>query len=276
VHRLYLQIYLAFVLILIVFGVLTALAWEATEGGGREETVDSVAQFLGEYMPQSDRPASELTSWLAGINARFPVDLSVFAPDLSLVAQEGRSLMPPDETGVVDRWEHVSGGIRVTLSLPGGRWLVAFHPRNHSLRWLLVPGALVVAVAIGAFPLARRLTGRIERLKERVDDLGAGDLSSRVEVEGRDEIASLAASFNGAANRIENLVNAQRNLLASAPHELRSALTRVRMAVELLPNAPPDVRHRLVRDINELDELIEELLLGSRLEAQVTAPVFEP
>ncbi|MFT5390379.1 MAG: two-component system sensor histidine kinase RstB [Gammaproteobacteria bacterium] len=115
----------------------------------------------------------------------------------------------------------------------------------------------------------------MERLKERVDGLGAGDLSSRVEVEGRDEIASLASSFNGAAKRIEKLVNAPRNLLASASHELRSPLTRVRIAVELLPNPTPDVRHRLVQDINELDELIEELLLGSRLEAEITAPVFE-
>ena len=57
----------------------------------------------------------------------------------------------------------------------------------------------------------------------------------RVEVEGCDEVAQLARSFNHAADRIERLVNAQRTMLAGASHELRSPLARIRMAIELLP-----------------------------------------
>ncbi len=121
---------------------------------------------------------------------------------------------------------------------------------------------------VGAYPIARRITRRVERLQSRVDELGAGDLSARVTVEGNDEVASLARSFNQAADRIERLVNAQRHTLVSASHELRSPLARMRIAVELLGDGDrPDVRARITKDIAELDGFIEELLLASRLDA---------
>jgi signal transduction histidine kinase len=101
-----------------------------------------------------------------------------------------------------------------------------------------------------------------------VEALGAGDLTARVEVEGRDEVAKLARSFNRAADRIERLVNAQRTMLAGASHELRSPLARMRLAIELLAGADrPELRARLSQDIAELDALIGELLLASRLDA---------
>ena len=90
----------------------------------------------------------------------------------------------------------------------------------------------------------------------------------RVEVEGRDEVAQLARSFNHAADRIARLVNAQRTMLAGASHELRSPLARMRMAIELLPHDErPELQARLTQDIAELDALIDELLLASRLDA---------
>jgi two-component system OmpR family sensor kinase len=79
-------------------------------------------------------------------------------------------------------------------------------------------------------------------------------------------VADLATSFNRAADRIEALVGAQRTLLASASHELRTPLARIRVALELMGEARPDLRERVAKDIAELDELIGELLLASRLE----------
>ena len=96
--------------------------------------------------------------------------------------------------------------------------------------------------------------------------MGAGDLATRVEVEGKDEIAALARSFNQAAERIQALVAAQRDTLAAASHELRTPLARIRMAVELLAeNGDPALSARVERDVEDLDELIEEILLASRL-----------
>ena len=108
-----------------------------------------------------------------------------------------------------------------TLELPDGRWLAARPPRRGPPPFapfglLLTLGLLALAVAVGAYPVVRRATRRLERLKVSVEALGAGDLAARVKVEGRDEVAALAASFNRSAERIEGLVNAHKSLLANA------------------------------------------------------------
>jgi signal transduction histidine kinase len=150
------------------------------------------------------------------------------------------------------------------------------HRPRHGLGALAVLSLLAAAVAVGAYPVARRLTRRLERLRAGVEGLGGGDLHARVPVEGRDEVAALASSFNRAADRIEALVGAQRTLLASASHELRSPLARLRVALELAAADKPELRERAARDIAELDELIEDLLLASRLESVETLPRTEP
>ena len=135
---------------------------------------------------------------------------------------------------------------------------------------------LFIAVAAGAFPVVRALTRRLEALKQGVERFGSGQLHHRVEVSGRDEVAAVAASFNLAASRVEALVRSHQSLLANASHELRSPLARLKMAVSMLEDAPPAHRERLKREIDtniaELDALVEEVLLASRLDA---APAIE-
>ena len=147
--------------------------------------------------------------------------------------------------------------------MPHGMLTLGAHA---TLLIVLVIIALVVAAA--AYPVVRRLTRRLERLQASVEAWGEGDLAARVAVEGRDEVALLAISFNESASRVEALMRAQKSLLANASHELRSPLTRIRMAIELLQDrAPVAIREELARDIAELDQLVDELLLASRLDA---------
>ena len=133
--------------------------------------------------------------------------------------------------------------------------------------WLL---ALVgLAVALGVYPIVRRLTQRLESLQRGVQRWGEGDLSVRVPVQGHDEVADLAARFNHAAERVETLVNSHKSLLANASHELRSPLTRIRMGLELMGSTPSTTfKDEISRNIGELDQLIDEILLASRLDAQ--------
>lgn len=152
--------------------------------------------------------------------------------------------------------------------IPGGH-----NGRPHFATVMLL---LMLTVAAGAFPIVRRLTARLERLQLSVDALGSGQLSTRVQVEGNDEVAGLAASFNRSAARIEAAVEAQKKLLANASHELRSPLARMRMALELIQDqASPSVRGELIRDMAELDQLIDEILLASRLDAIDVDPAME-
>lgn len=147
-----------------------------------------------------------------------------------------------------------------------GAALKGAHVHAPGFIALLVVIALVVAA--GAYPVVRRLTGRLERLQRSVEAWGEGRLALRVAVEGEDEVARLAASFNHSAARIEALVAAQKSLLANASHELRSPLARIRMAAELMADeAAPSIQAELRRNVAELDQLIDEILLASRLDA---------
>ncbi|MBA4178674.1 MAG: two-component sensor histidine kinase [Leptothrix sp. (in: Bacteria)] len=142
-------------------------------------------------------------------------------------------------------------------------------PDGLGLLLLLV--VLFLAVAGGAWPVVRRLTRRLESLKQGVEAFGAGALHQRVAEDGRDEVAAVGASFNRAAARIEALLRSHQSLLANASHELRSPLARLKMAVAMIEDAAPAQREALRReihtDIAELDALVEEVLLASRLDA---------
>lgn len=154
--------------------------------------------------------------------------------------------------------------------------------------WSGVPGIglaallllLLVAVAAGAYPVVRRLTRRLERLKQGVEAFGEGALHQRVAEDGRDEVAAVAASFNRAAARVEALVRSHQSLLANASHELRSPLARLKLALSMLDDAPPAqrerLRHEIETDIAELDALVEEVLLASRLDAAAQLDRHEP
>lgn len=161
-------------------------------------------------------------------------------------------------------------------------------PRNAWSRppfgfgWML--GVVALAVALGAYPIIRRLTQRLEGLQRGVERWGSGDLSARMVVQGSDEVAFLAERFNHAAERIETLMESQKSLLAShksllanASHELRSPLARIRMGLELMDAGTASTqRAEISRSINELDQLIDEILLASRLDTkQADAEPFE-
>ena len=162
-------------------------------------------------------------------------------------------------------------------------WL---HPQT-GIFWLL--GMVGLATGVGLFPIVRRLTQRLEGLQRGVQRWGEGDLSVRVPEDGQDEVADLAHRFNEAATRIEQLIRSHKSLLANASHELRSPLTRIRMSLELLTPTLPASRGSLpggdasgsaesganaaakaeiARSIVELDQLIDEILLASRLDAR--------
>jgi signal transduction histidine kinase len=140
--------------------------------------------------------------------------------------------------------------------------------------WMLLLVGL--AVAIGVYPIVRKLTQRLESLQQGVQRWGEGDLTVRMPEQGQDEVADLSKRFNAAAERIQHLMSSQqllltsqKSLLANASHELRSPLTRIRMGLEFLgADHNESAKQEITRNIAELDQLIDEILLASRLDAQ--------
>ena len=269
-RHLYLQIYIALVAVLILFGLLVFATWLLLPPSDqRQKLMTGSAAVLSDLLPAKDRPIAETQAALDRLYGQLDVGLSLYSAEGKLLAFAGEVLPAPDLSRRKGGWIHGGGkGPRIVLQLAQGRWLVVRAHREHGASWLWKLALLAIAVALGAYPIVRRITRRLERLQKRVDQLGAGDLSARVEVQGNDEVAKLARSFNHAVDQVESLVKAQRGILAGASHELRTPLTRIRMGVELLAGVDQsELRERISRDIHELDELIEELLLASRLSA---------
>jgi two-component system, OmpR family, sensor histidine kinase RstB len=263
-RRLYLRIYLAVVASLAVFAVVAGLAWRSFgQPWWSDDTLSTVARNV---LPPATASRPEQQAALQRLARDLRIDLALFAPEGTRLAQVGEPLDAPQRAG---RQRSKHGSPVWAVRLEDGRWLAARAPHHGGPGIGLVVLALILAaVAVGAYPVVRRLTSRLERLQRGVRALGEGDLSARVNVEGRDEVARLAESFNEAAERIERLVGANKALLASASHELRTPLARIRMALELMKeHAEPQRKRDLEHDIAELDSLIEEILLASRLDA---------
>jgi two-component system sensor histidine kinase MprB len=120
-------------------------------------------------------------------------------------------------------------------------------------------GGIAIAALLGAL-VARTALTPIVRFTRRTETLsGSLDTSQRVEVRGRDELARLASSFNATLDALERSVQAQRQLVADASHELRTPIASLRANVQVLADAerlPAEDQESLRRDIiDELDEL---------------------
>ena len=259
-RKLYARIWLAVVLAVAVLTFLVAWAWRLTVEPPLRDVVirNEAGQIIGNGHSRRRRPPG------AGIGVQPSGEPQAQAPSFGLQDQSGSG--PEFVVLMLD-------GQIVHMQLPR-------QPRSplnlapFGFFWTLT--LVAVAVALATYPIIRKLTRRLERLQNGVETWGEGDLSVRVSQEGHDEVAFLAKRFNHAAERVENLVKShetllasQKSLLANASHELRSPLTRIRMGLELMGSAPaPTFKNEISRNIAELDQLIEEILLASRLDAR--------
>ncbi len=266
--RLYQKIYLTVIASLLLVVLVAGAVWRF---GGERMPIAQGFEMAGEIaaaaLPPADAAQPLQQQAVERIGRRLNLDLALFDSSLRPIASSGPSLPPPRGSG----WLYGPHGPAWSFHLPDGRWIVAGAPmrhRNPAVSLVLFLGGIALAVALAAYPVVRGLTRRIERLQVGVETLGAGNLAARVEVEGADEVARLAASFNRAATRIEELVGAHRLLLANASHELRTPLSRLRLGLELYERKPDaKLKSELSRDIAELDSMIDEILLASRLDA---------
>jgi len=255
-RRLYLRIWLAVVGGIAVLTLTVGWAWRMAE--------EQKAQNAQPFVP----PSREMvlrdpngTQVLKGLATRQPSEPG-----------EGIEFQIQSDTGQVFLLQMAPRQPRGDrVGRPGGpnQGDAAFWTRPpFGFLWLL--GIVGLAVAVGVYPIIRRLTLRLEALQRSVQKFGEGDLSVRVPEQGQDEVADLARQFNAAAARVETLVKSHKSLLANASHELRSPLTRIRMGLELMGGQQPSpaFREEILRNIAELDQLVDEILLASRLDAR--------
>lgn len=274
-HKLYLQIYFAFLGGLLLFALLAGITWKYMgDSDERGHFQSALSVLLTEALPEH-APIEKSKQTMLKLAKEFNVQLSLYSHDNRHLASTSSRLPLPREQ-IKSGWNHNRKGGQFVLRLSDGRWLVVSHREPR------FPGAIVVillllgVLGLAAYPLSKRLTCRLEHLQTQVDAFGHGDLKARARIRGKDEIATLATQFNHTADRIEKLIEAQKHMLSGASHELRSPLTRMRMAIELMQEVSiTDTKQKLEADILELDDLVDELLLSSKLDAGSAIKPFE-
>jgi two-component system, OmpR family, sensor kinase len=269
-RHLYLRIWLAVVGVVTLSMLVVGWAWRATVEHHAAPPAPRewvVLNAQGDVLDSTTR---------AGPGA--PLVFEVPLPDgQTLVLQVQRS---GERAGERPRASAMQGMPGIPGVGPGPDGRVPHHLRKE-MPWWAKPsgffwmlGLIGLAVALGLYPVVRRLTQRLEGLQRGVQRWGEGDLSVRMPVQGDDEVADLSVHFNAAAERIEGLMASQKSLLANASHELRSPLARIRMGLELVDGPRADAalqqrtRAEILRNMAELDQLIDEILLASRLDAK--------
>jgi two-component system, OmpR family, sensor histidine kinase RstB len=271
-RRLYQKIYLTIVASLVLVVLVAGAVWRfGSEFSPARQAFEIVGAVAAAVLPPASAPQPVQAQAITRIAEQLGTDIALYTRSFELIASAGQPLPPPLRSRPGRGFVYGPGGPAWSIPLPDGRWLVARAPSRHLpsvFHILTFLGLVALAVAVGAYPVVRGLTRRLERLQAGVETLGSGNLTTRVAVQGRDEVARLAESFNRAAGRIEDLVGAHRMLLANASHELRTPLSRIRLALDLYERSgEAKYKTDLERDITELEALIEEILLASRLDA---------
>ena len=151
-----------------------------------------------------------------------------------------------------------------------GYAVVRPRPPPHR-RELAVDVPIALAwIGLAALLLSRRLGRPLERIAAAARAFGKGDLSVRTGIDRRDEIGDLARAFDEMSERIGQLLEAQRELLASVSHELRTPLARIRVALDLAEEGDDDTARGSLRDVTadlgEIETLIDDIFSTARME----------
>lgn len=243
-------------------GSMAANAYERSGEAGAASVLSDLSQN------------ADIRSWLYGSDGR-----PLSGPSDAAAPQE--LVQKAFQSGDAERR---SGGgtvmiARRTRSESGHEYVIVWQAPSrleHRLlnpRFVLRMASLVLTGGLVCLWLTWYLTHPIRTLRGATRRFSQGDLAVRVgnnpELRRGDELSDLAHDFDEMAERIETLINAQQRLLADISHELRSPLARISLALDLarrrLGDGVPE-HQRIEREIQRLNELIEQLLTLARLQ----------
>jgi signal transduction histidine kinase len=142
---------------------------------------------------------------------------------------------------------------------------------EYSMMWLFVAGLLFLLGVVYVVQLSQLKP--LRWLKEGVEKVSEGDLSTRVPVVRMDEIGQVGRAFNQMTGRVEQMLNDHDRLMADVSHELRSPLARMKVALEMMPEG--NKREQIARDINEMEALTAALLERERIKNRAAQPDHE-
>ena len=183
------------------------------------------------------------------------------------LAREGRAFSAPAQDGIevlVPVALEIGATAVVRVLVPNStleRGVAAAWAVEAALGLTLVASAVFVADR-----LARTIVRPVDALADAAGRLGEGDLSVRIHPEGPPEVKQVALAFNRLGDRVGELLEAERELVADLSHRLRTPLTVLRLDAEGLDN--PEEARRLAEDVDELERAVTGVIRQARRPVQ--------
>jgi two-component system sensor histidine kinase CpxA len=292
--RLYLKFFLTFIAILLVTEMLIFSFFHFVIGRNMDERIANINRYtlsnlIGdklakhpEIQPEQNIELKKLVSELGRVyNARLWITQGNHTICSSFNASYGPPLRKPcgrRDDCQVQGYRPGKMLFSAQINLPGGKMgmlhMSLKEPQRgpHDITFALGLSGIGVLIAIMLFPLYRFISKPLSELKAAAMGIAGGNLSTRANIKSNDEIGELASAFNKMADNVERMVNSTRELTANISHELRSPLTRIRVAEELLEEklGQPENARRYLESIkeetDEIDRLVGDILRLSKLD----------
>ncbi|GAA2334149.1 HAMP domain-containing sensor histidine kinase [Saccharopolyspora halophila] len=162
--------------------------------------------------------------------------------------------------------------VRADTAQGTSAWLVVEHhsaaataEADRSVRVLLLVSAVgVVLAALISWVIAGLILAPVRAVRQAAAEISEHDLTRRIRVDGRDDVAALADQFNAMLERLEDAFGTQRQFVDDAGHELRTPITIVRGNLELLGDDPAE-REEVVRlctdELDRMARIVDDLLV---------------
>jgi signal transduction histidine kinase len=209
-----------------------------------------------------------------------------FYPGLNFYfVRRGRDLVSGEDRSRLvrmaqSRWSFLAVTSPIVITVPSPATADAFIidvPAENVMFYLDYYLLLLGAITILCWGLAMQFASPLNQLREIVRRFGAGDLSARVHSSRHDGIGDVARAFDQMADRMENLLSAERRLLQDISHELRSPLARLSFAAELARTSQDReaAAMRVNKEIDQLTDLVQSLLDVTREQGDLSARKLE-
>ncbi len=166
---------------------------------------------------------------------------------------------------------HGSNGERYFLKIKRAEGYYYFSPdfsldHPHLQGWILYLVLMLSAIFFATLMLLRLIFRQVSVLEKGVEAVAHGDYEHEVEVRSNDELGQLSHAFNNMTKQVRGQLHSKEQLLLNVSHELRSPLTRMRIALEFLDDEK--IKGKITKDILAMDGMLEELLESARLDSE--------
>jgi signal transduction histidine kinase len=220
-------------------------------------TVEDYTRVLTATSPSLDTAKS--------LRKQLDVEMRYEGPDGTWTTSEALPTVAQVRNG--EAQSHFGRQYYLTATPNGGTYLVAWnlrskmHATHVKLLWMVL--GLIVVVVLAAYSFQNRLLRPVRTLSDGVGRMSNGQLDIALPVVTHDELGTLTAGFNQMVGQVKRMLQARDQLLLDVSHELRSPLTRMKVALALLPE---EVNRACIEtDINDMEIMISELIELERL-----------